>query len=63
MPASLKRDAGKFVLLAGFAGAAVHHGFDGAGVLFLGGVGFAAGGGGHASADLLFDVDGGLFDV
>ena len=50
--------------MAGFAGTAVHHRFDAAGVLFLGGVGFVGGGlGGHNSALLFFDVDGGFLDV
>ena len=54
--------------LAGFAGAAVEHGVDGAGVLFFGGGGSGSGGGGcglggHDSALFLFDVDGGFLDV
>jgi hypothetical protein len=50
---------------AGFAVAAVEHGVDGAGVLFLGGEGFGGSGGGggglggHDAALFLFDVDGG----
>lgn len=42
-------------LLAGFAFFAVAHGFDGAGGLFGGGVGFFAGAGGYGA---LFDVGG-----
>jgi hypothetical protein len=50
--------------LASLAGAAVEHGVDGAGVLFLGGEGFGCTGdgggglGGHDAALFLFDVDG-----
>ena len=51
-------------LLAGFAGAAVKHSVDGAGVFLGSGVllGFGGGGGGlggHDAALFLFDVDGG----
>ncbi len=67
-PHSLKRQEYRFSLLAGFAGAAVEHRVDGAGVLFLGGEGFGSGGGGgglggHDAALFLFDVDGGFLDV
>jgi hypothetical protein len=51
------------ILLAGFAGPAVHHRFDGAGV-FLGIAVFAHRRRGvHDAASLLFDVDGGFPDV
>ena len=47
------------MLLARLAGAAVEHGVDAAGILFLGGEGFGFGGGSHVATGFLFDVDGG----
>ena len=56
-----------YLLLAGFAGAAVEHGVDGAGVFLGCGVLLGSGGGGGGlgghDAALFFDVDGGFLDV
>ena len=54
---------GKPMLLASLARPAVHHGFQGTHVLFLGGESFWLGGCAHEAAGFLFDVDGGFIDV
>ena len=64
MGCSVKGVANPFsLLLARLAGAAVEHGINAAGVLFLGSERFGFGGGSHDAAGFLFDVDRAFLDV